>query len=78
MYPTRKALTESIRAQCVKALSEHAFAVSGTLATFGRSIHHIVGSVTNFREADTAYMPTHTSRESDRQLTVVESDIHPE
>jgi starvation-inducible DNA-binding protein len=57
--------------------TEHCFAVSATLASFGQSIHQAAGRATQFGDTDTADLFTEVSRGVDQQIWLVESHLMP-
>ncbi len=55
---------------------EHIDALSTALATFGKTAREAIDEAERFGDADTADVFTEISRETDKQLWLVESHLH--
>ena len=59
----------------IAGVSDHVFAVAGSLAAFGQSVREGIGLAAGFGDADTADLFTEISRSADHQLWLVESHM---
>jgi starvation-inducible DNA-binding protein len=55
---------------------EHVDALSTSLAAFGRAVREAIDEAAQFGDADTADVFTEISRETDKQLWLVEAHLH--
>jgi starvation-inducible DNA-binding protein len=55
---------------------EHVDALSTSLAAFGRAVREAIDETAQFGDADTADVFTEISRETDKQLWLVEAHLH--